>query len=82
MSCSESRLDRRGVTWGAVGVAIVIALTFIGSDRLVWFDAALVGYLFGVVFAVFGVVVPVRGVAASAVDGDAESSRLGCVPST
>jgi nitrate reductase gamma subunit len=39
-----------------VGVAIVIALTFIGSDRLVWFDAALVGYLFGVVFAVFGVI--------------------------
>lgn len=37
-------------------MAIVIAMTFIGSDRLVWFDAALVGYLFGVVFAVFGVV--------------------------
>ena len=33
-----------------------IALTFIGSDRLVWFDAALVGYLFGSIFAVFGVV--------------------------
>ena len=28
----------------------------IGSDRLVWSDAALVGYLFGVIFAVFGVV--------------------------
>jgi len=52
---SHDRLDQRGVAWGAVGVAIVIALTFIGSDRLVWFDAALVGYLFGVVFAVFGV---------------------------
>ena len=50
-----NRLDRRGLAWGVVGVAIVIALTFIGSDRLVWFDAALVGYLFGVVFAVFGV---------------------------
>jgi nitrate reductase gamma subunit len=49
------RLDRRGLTWGAVGVAVVLALTFIGSDRLVWFDAALVGYLFGIVFAVFGV---------------------------
>lgn len=43
------------MTWGLVGVSIVVALTFIGSDRLVWFDAALVGYLFGVVFAVFGV---------------------------
>ena len=55
VSRSPNHLDRRGLTWGAVGVAIVIALTFIGSDRLVWFDAALVGYLFGVVFAVFGV---------------------------
>jgi len=51
-----SRLDRRGVTWGLLAVAVVVALTFIGSDRLVWFDAALVGYLFGLVFAVFGVV--------------------------
>jgi nitrate reductase gamma subunit len=49
-------LDRRGVIWGVVGVAVVIAITFVGSDGLVWFDAALVGYLFGVVFAVFGVV--------------------------
>jgi nitrate reductase gamma subunit len=49
-------LDRRGVIWGAVAVAIVIALTFVGSDGLVWFDAALIGYLFGLIFAVFGVV--------------------------
>ena len=53
---SQHRLDRRGVTWGLLAVAVVVALTFIGSDQLVWFDAALVGYLFGVVFAVFGVV--------------------------
>ena len=39
-----------------IAVALVVALTFIGSDRLVWFDAALIGYLFGTVFAVFGVV--------------------------
>jgi nitrate reductase gamma subunit len=49
-------LDRRGVTWGLVGVAVVLAITFIGSDGLEWFDAALIGYLFGVVFAVFGIV--------------------------
>ena len=49
-------LDHRGVTRGLVGVAAVIAITFVGSDRLVWFDAALTGYLFGVVFAVFGVI--------------------------
>ena len=48
-------LDRRGVTWGIVGVAVVFAITVLGSDRLVWFDPALVGYLFGIVFAVFGV---------------------------
>ena len=45
----------RGLTWGLIAVAIVVALTFIGSDQLVWFDAALVGYLFGTIFAVFGV---------------------------
>jgi nitrate reductase gamma subunit len=49
-------LDRRGVTRGLVGVAVVLAITFIGSDGLEWFDAALIGYLFGVVFAVFGIV--------------------------
>ncbi len=49
-------LDPRGVIWGLVGVAVVIAITFVGSDRLLWFDAALTGYLFGVVFAVFGVI--------------------------
>jgi nitrate reductase gamma subunit len=35
---------------------VVVAITFVGSDGLVWFDAALTGYLFGVVFAVFGVI--------------------------
>ena len=48
-------LERRGVVWGLVGVAVVIAITFVGSDRLVWFDAALIGYLFGIMFMVFGV---------------------------
>ncbi len=49
-------LDRRGLVWGLIAVALVVALTFFGSGQLVWFDAALVGYLFGTVFAVFGVV--------------------------
>ena len=49
-------LDRRGVVWGLVGVAVTLAIVFVGSDGLVWFDAALVGYLFGVLFMVFGVV--------------------------
>ena len=49
-------LDRRGVVWGIVEVAVTLAISFVGSDGLVWFDAALVGYLFGVVFMVFGVI--------------------------
>lgn len=49
-------LDRRGVVWGLVGVAITVALTFFGSGQLAWFDAALIGYLFGVIFMVFGVI--------------------------
>jgi nitrate reductase gamma subunit len=53
---APSPLDRRGVVWGLLAVAVVLALTFLGSDRLAWFDAALVGYLFGTIFAVFGVV--------------------------
>ncbi len=52
----DARLDPRGVTWGLVAVAVVLAITFLGSGELVWFDAALVGYLFGVVFAAFGIV--------------------------
>lgn len=53
---SHTPLDRRGVAWGLVGVAVTLAIAFVGSDGLVWFDAALVGYLFGVIFMVFGVV--------------------------
>ncbi|MCB1031527.1 MAG: hypothetical protein KDA95_09320 [Acidimicrobiales bacterium] len=53
---SNSSLDKRATTWGLIAVAVVVALTFFGSGQLVWFDAALIGYLFGVVFAVFGVV--------------------------
>lgn len=52
---AKARLDRRGLAWGGVCVALLLALTFLGSDRLVWFDAALVGYLFGLVFAAFGI---------------------------
>ncbi len=52
---SSVRLDRRGLIWGAVGVAVLLALTILGSDHLVWFDAALVGYLFGLIFATFGI---------------------------
>jgi nitrate reductase gamma subunit len=52
----DVRLDRRALVRGVIAVAIVLLLSFVGSDRLVWFDSALIGYLFGVIFAVFGVV--------------------------
>jgi hypothetical protein len=48
-------LDRRGVLWGLVAVAISVLLVIFGSAGLRWFDAALVGYLFGTLFAIFGV---------------------------
>ena len=53
---TDHPLDRRGLAWGLLAVGVVVALTFFGSGRLTWFDPALVGYLFGTVFAVFGVV--------------------------
>jgi nitrate reductase gamma subunit len=52
---ADHRLDRRGVTLGLVAVGMVVVITFVGSEQLTWFDPALVGYLFGTVFAVFGV---------------------------
>jgi nitrate reductase gamma subunit len=54
-SAASTALDRRGVVWGLVGVAVTLAITFLGSGGLAWFDAALIGYLFGVIFMVFGV---------------------------
>ncbi|WP_148288807.1 NAD(P)(+) transhydrogenase (Re/Si-specific) subunit beta [Ilumatobacter nonamiensis] len=35
-------LDRRGTIWGLIGVAITIAVTFVGSDAL---DLAILGWL-------------------------------------
>jgi hypothetical protein len=55
-AASAAGLDRRGLVLGVLGVAVVLAISYVGSERLVWFDAALVGYLFGIIFAVFGVV--------------------------
>lgn len=49
-------IDRRPATWGIVAVALAVALAVLGSGNLRWFDAALVGYLFGTFFAIFGVV--------------------------
>jgi nitrate reductase gamma subunit len=50
------RLDRRGLGWGVAGVAALVAFTILGSNQLVWFDAALVGYLFGLMLATFAII--------------------------
>ncbi len=49
-------IDRRAATWGVLAVLVVLAITILGSGNLRWFDAALVGYLVGTLFAVFGIV--------------------------
>jgi hypothetical protein len=49
-------IDRRAATWGVVAVLVALAIAILGSGNLRWFDAALVGYLFGTLFAIFAVV--------------------------
>ncbi|HSK23996.1 MAG TPA: hypothetical protein VK906_12505 [Egicoccus sp.] len=51
----DLRLDRRGTLWGLLAVALTLVLVVLGSSGLTWFDAALIGYLFGTLFAIFGV---------------------------
>lgn len=56
MSTHLASIDRRAATWGVVAVLVALAIAVLGSSNLRWFDAALVGYLFGTLFAVFAVV--------------------------
>jgi hypothetical protein len=49
-------IDRRAATWGILAVLVAVAIAVLGSGNLRWFDAALVGYLFGTLFAIFAVV--------------------------
>ncbi len=49
-------IDRRAATWGVLAVLVTLAIAVLGSGNLRWFDAALVGYLFGTLFAIFAVV--------------------------
>jgi hypothetical protein len=53
---ASTRLDRRGIGGGAIAVAILLVLVYIGSEGLRWFDAALAPYLFGTLLAVFATV--------------------------
>jgi hypothetical protein len=49
-------IDRRAATWGIVAVLVALAIAVLGSGNLRWFDAALIAYLFGTLFAIFAVV--------------------------
>jgi hypothetical protein len=49
-------IDRRATTWGLLAVLVAVAVAVLGSGNLRWFDAALVGYLFGTLFGIFAVV--------------------------
>lgn len=48
-------LDRHGLVVGSAWVALLVALVYVGSEGLRWFDAALAGYLVGTLLAVFAV---------------------------
>lgn len=50
------RFDGTALTWGVVAVVVTLGLVVLGSSGLTWFDAALVGYLVGTLFAIFGTV--------------------------
>lgn len=51
-----ARIDGRATAYGLLSVAVVLVLVYVGSSGLRWFDAALAGYLIGVLLAVFAVV--------------------------
>lgn len=49
-------LDLRATLWGTLAVIVVLVGVYVGSGSLRWFDAALAGYLMGVLLAVFATV--------------------------
>jgi hypothetical protein len=56
VATQQTTIDRRAATWGIVAVLVSLAIAVLGSGNLRWFDAALVGYFFGTLFAIFAVV--------------------------
>ena len=48
-------IDRRSAVVAGFLVVVTLMVAIVGSGNLKWFDAALIGYLFGTLFAVFGV---------------------------
>ena len=53
---STTRLDPSAMRNGLLAVAAALALGWLGSGGLRWFDAALAGYLLGTLVAIFGAV--------------------------
>ncbi|MGB3410620.1 MAG: hypothetical protein WBA45_05435 [Microthrixaceae bacterium] len=49
-------IDLRATAWGVAAVIVVLIGVYLGSGGLRWFDAALAGYLIGVLMAVFATV--------------------------
>lgn len=49
-------VDRKAFILSCIAVAGTTALVFLGSRKLQNYDAALIAYLFGTLFAVFGIV--------------------------
>lgn len=49
-------VDGRAMAWGLAATVVVLVGVFLGSGGLQWFDAALAGYLIGVLLAVFATV--------------------------
>jgi hypothetical protein len=52
----RSNVDLRAAAWSMAAVVVLLVLVYLGSGGLKWFDAALAGYLVGVVLAVFATV--------------------------
>ena len=51
-----STLNRRALLHATIALVLVVILVYVGSRRLQNFDAALIAYLFGTIFAIFGIV--------------------------
>jgi hypothetical protein len=52
----DDEVDTASVVWGLVAVSILLVGVYFGSGGMRWFDAALSGYLLGVLLATFAVV--------------------------
>jgi hypothetical protein len=56
VAIGSTGLDRRALTLGLGAAGLVLLASAAGSGWFRWFDTALAGYLFGIVFFVFGTI--------------------------